>query len=252
MPLINICFSLPDHFRKFDYKPNRGKSWGTVSVEVKIGSAWHPVWFKMGFQGFKQLASLAYEERAYLLDTITQYPLINRLIPEPGMMRKRGTSASFYQQQAWTTARWSEPILRAWADGAFKSQDSLYRQAVQHMKQAGYSARDPAAVTAFLIERNVCNARKVWPGRAPMKNLRGFYATLKKHPLQYSPSRRFDTRNLASKGVNPTFDGRSPGGVKPTSDGPSVGFPEKVQIWVKGILKGDAYILAHQDDYMLT
>lgn len=142
---------------------SRGNSNRTFSADVLLGDrrqgyTRHHIIFATDETGFTKLATMEKERIAQLLISLVTAPVRGQLVGTKKRPRGRNTKKS---RSAMATARCLGPLIYEWAVSNCKTE--LFRKVTLTMKEENYIEQTPEGITAFLLERNWCNAYKEWP-----------------------------------------------------------------------------------------
>ncbi len=165
-------------WRNMEFRKSR-KGWGTVSAEVYLDGEWYYVAFTMDLAGFMKMHEFPPERLKCMLENLALFPIYNGRLggEQPKIPRGRNSGETLV---AWKNAHRLGPHILEWAVAASQSNDRTYRTVVARLKKGGYPKPDAKRVAAYLIEQNMDNAGKPWPGQLPSKNPRKFFRQLQK------------------------------------------------------------------------
>lgn len=192
---------------------SRGDSKRTFSADVLLGDkrqgyTLHNISFATDETGFEKLAVMEKERIAQLLISLVTTPVRGHLIGKTKRPRGRNTKKS---RSAMHTARSLGPLIYEWAVSNGKS--DLFRKVTLTMKEEGYEEQTPEGITAFLLERNWCNAYKKWPPELDLPTLepQQFYSL-----IEYKGTGTLSCNKPIDVMVADILEGRDPYILSPT------------------------------------
>jgi hypothetical protein len=160
----------------FQYRKDR-KGKGTISTRICIDGQWHDIFFGMDEAGLNNLSMLPERLRRAIFSTLLANVNIQTNRPKP-----RGRNTGYQRRAAWATARWLLPPFSKWIDECGPC-NATYIKIIARMKSDGITDLTSDGVAAYLIERNICNAYRTWPGPGvqPTVDSRKFRRTVQRN-----------------------------------------------------------------------